>query len=46
VAFSVQAELLSLSRAGLSYQPVAPSVAEVALKQRIDEIYWLAKSLT
>jgi len=35
----LQAELLSLSRSSLYYQAVAPSVAEVALKHRIDEIY-------
>lgn len=34
-----QAELLSLSRSSLYYQPVAPSPAEVALKHRIDELY-------
>ena len=36
---SRQAELLSLSRSSLYYQPVLPSVEEVALKHRIDEIY-------
>jgi putative transposase len=36
---SVQAALLSLSRASLYYQPVPPSAEEVALKHRIDEIY-------
>lgn len=36
---SVQTELLSLSRASLYYQPVAPSAEEVALKHRIDAIY-------
>lgn len=36
---SEQAALLSLSRASLYYQPVAPSAEEVALKHRIDEIY-------
>jgi putative transposase len=36
---SIQAELLSLSRASLYYQPVLPSADEVALKHRIDEIY-------
>jgi len=36
---SMQAELLSLSRASLYYQPVSPSAAEVALKHRIDELY-------
>jgi len=34
-----QAQLLSLNRSGLYYQPVAPSPEEVALKHRIDEIY-------
>jgi putative transposase len=34
-----QAELLSLSRASLYYQPVAPSAEELAIKHRIDEIY-------
>lgn len=36
---SVQAELLSLSRASLYYQPVPPLPEEVTLKHRIDEIY-------
>jgi putative transposase len=36
---SMQAELLSLSRSSLYYQPVAPSAQEVALKHRIDELY-------
>ena len=36
---SVQAELLSLSRASLYYQPIARSAEEVALKHRIDAIY-------
>ena len=31
-----QAELLSLNRSGLYYQPLAPSPEEVALKHRID----------
>jgi len=34
-----QAELLSLNRSGLYYQPVAPSAEEVAIKHRIDELY-------
>lgn len=34
-----QAELLGLNRAGLYYQPVGPSQAEIATKHRIDEIY-------
>lgn len=36
---STQAELLSLNRSGLYYQPVPPSPEEVAFKHRIDEIY-------
>lgn len=36
---SVQAELLSLSRSSLYYQPRLPSAEEVATKHRIDEIY-------
>lgn len=34
-----QAELLSLSRSSLYYQPVPPTAEEVRLKHRIDEIY-------
>ena len=34
-----QAELLTLSRSSLYYEPVPPSPEEVALKHRIDEIY-------
>ncbi|MDI6710967.1 MAG: IS3 family transposase [Bacillota bacterium] len=34
-----QAELLGLNRSSLYYQPVAPSPEEIALKNRIDEIY-------
>lgn len=34
-----QAELLSLNRSGLYYQPVPPSAEEVTLKHRIDELY-------
>jgi len=36
---NVQAELLSLSRASLYYQPITPSSEEVAIKHRIDAIY-------
>jgi len=36
---SLQADLLSLSRASLYYQPRPPSAAEVQIKHRIDEIY-------
>lgn len=36
---SNQAELLSLNRTGLYYQPVGPSAEEIAVKHRMDEIY-------
>ena len=36
---SVQADLLSLSRSSLYYQPALPSAQEVAIKHRIDEVY-------
>jgi len=36
---SLQADLLGVSRASLYYQPRPPSVEEVRLKHRIDEIY-------
>ena len=36
---SVQADLLSLSRASLYYQPRPPSLEEVAIKHRIDALY-------
>lgn len=39
MSLNVQAELLSLSRASLYYQPLTPSSEEVALKHRIDAIY-------
>jgi putative transposase len=39
LALTTQADLLSLNRTSLYYQPVPPSAAEVALKHRIDEIY-------
>src|SRR6185437_1187408 len=39
LALGVQAELLGVSRASLSYRPVGPSAEEVALKHRIDEIF-------
>jgi putative transposase len=39
LALATQADLLSLNRTGLYYQAVPPSVAEVALRHRIDEIY-------
>lgn len=34
-----QADLLSMSRSSLYYQPVPPSAEEIALKHRIDELY-------
>ena len=34
-----QAELLSVSRSSLYYQPREPSAEEIAVKHRIDEIY-------
>jgi putative transposase len=36
---STQAQLLTLNRSGLYYQPVPPSSEEVTLKHRIDELY-------
>ena len=36
---NMQADLLSLSRASLYYQPRPPSTEEVRLKHRIDEVY-------
>src|SRR5579883_2984913 len=36
---SAQAALLGLSRSSLYYRPVGPSVEEIALKHRIDELY-------
>lgn len=39
LSLSTQADLLSLSRSGLYYQPVGPSAREIAVKHRIDEIY-------
>lgn len=35
----VQADLLSVSRASLYYQPALPSLEELSIKRRIDEIY-------
>jgi putative transposase len=34
-----QAQLLSLSRSSLYYQPVPPSAEEIAIKHRLDELY-------
>ncbi len=39
VPLLVQADLLSVSRASLYYQPAPPDMTEVLLKRRIDEIY-------
>jgi len=39
VSLVVQADLLSVSRASLYYQPAPPSSEELAVKRRIDEIY-------
>lgn len=36
---SAQAELLSLNRSGLYYQPMPPSAEEVTLKHHIDQVY-------
>src|SRR4051812_27038526 len=36
---NTQAELLSISRRSLYYQPKPPPLEEVAIKHRIDEIY-------
>ncbi len=36
---SVQAELLSISRSSLYYQPRPPSSEEIKIKHRIDELY-------
>jgi putative transposase len=35
----VQADLLSVSRTSLYYQPRLPSPKELSIKRRIDEIY-------
>jgi putative transposase len=39
ISLQDQAELLSVSRSSLYYQPVGPSEREIAVKHRIDEIY-------
>lgn len=36
---TTQAQLLSINRTHLYYQPVAPSATEIAIKHRIDELY-------
>ena len=38
-SITTQAELLGVNRTGLYYEPVQPSLEEIALKHRIDEIY-------
>lgn len=39
LSLSAQAELMGLNRSGLYYLPVEPSLEEIALKHRIDELY-------
>lgn len=39
LAITQQADLLSLNRSSLYYQPVPPSPEEIRLKHRIDELY-------
>ena len=39
IPLTVQADLLTLSRRSLYYQPVPPAPAEVAIKHAIDQIY-------
>jgi putative transposase len=39
LSLKTQAELLGVSRSSLYYRPMPPSLEEVALKHRIDEIY-------
>ncbi len=39
VPLSVQADLLTVSRASLYYQPAAPSAEELALKRATDELF-------
>ena len=39
MSLTAQADILSLSRSSLYYQPAPPSPAEVAAKHRIDELY-------
>ena len=39
VSLVAQADILSLSRSSLYYQPAPPSPEELAAKHRIDEIY-------
>jgi putative transposase len=39
LSLKTQAQLLSLNRSGLYYQPAPPPPEEIALKHRIDELY-------
>ena len=39
MSLTAQADILSVSRASLYYQPTAPSAQELALKRRIDELF-------
>jgi len=39
IPLTAQAELLSLSRSSLYYEPVGPSEREINIKHRIDELY-------
>lgn len=39
VPIKTQADLLSLNRSSLYYRPTAPSAEELAIKNRIDQIY-------
>ena len=39
LTIQTQAELLSLNRTGLYYEPVPVSASEIAIKHRIDELY-------
>ncbi len=39
LSLKTQADLLSLNRSSLYYEPIPPSPEEVALKHRIDELY-------
>lgn len=39
IPLTQQVEMLSISRASIYYQPKEPSLEEIAIKHRIDEIY-------
>ncbi len=45
VDVKTQADLLSLNRSSLYYQPMPPSAEEVALKHRIDECDPLVRNM-